>query len=79
MKQEKLIELIISTLPYPQQITDIEFEEKMGGIRFTWRSSRYRISENRSVEQCENSMLSGSDNAILLEHLIKKTETLQAI
>lgn len=64
----KLIELIICSLPYPDQMRDIEIA--LDYVAFTWRGVRYRITETFGVDEVRNGLLIGSDTAILMRACI---------
>jgi len=71
----KIVELIVKALPYPSQIKDFDLDGDENAVRFTWRFSRYRVGcYVGMVEEVEGSMLSGSDNAILLERLLDNAD-----
>jgi len=76
MKNEELLELVITSLPYPEQIKDIDVSEP-DAIRFTWRGDRFRVSNTTHVEQVDRGCLCGSNIAILLRRLIDKTDLLR--
>lgn len=70
MNKNVLLVLIIRAIPYPQQIEDIELEKDTEAVRFTWRGTRFRVGQNLMVEEVKDGMLSGSDMAILLGHIL---------
>ena len=59
----------LTKLPYPQQVSGIDFSGD-GEVRFTWRSTTFRVSLTGSVEEVQGSMLSGSNTAMLMEHIL---------
>lgn len=70
MNKEKLLEIIISAIPFSNQIKDINFENE-NAIRFTWREIRFRVTDSLFVEEVEfDGMLIKSSLSILLEKLI---------
>jgi len=77
MNNSELLELVIASLPYPDQITNIDFTSSDIAIRFSWRGDKFRVSNNKMVEQVERGCLAGSNLAIVLEHLINKTDVLR--
>ena len=79
MTNAELMELLIASLPYPDQIKNLDLTSSETAIRFDWRGIRFRISQSKSVEEVKDGMLSGSNIAIILEHLVKKTELLRSI
>jgi len=68
--KELLLEAIYKCIPYSNQITQLSLSEEEA-IRFTWRSLRFRVSLNGSVEEVGESVLIGSDASILLSGLIR--------
>lgn len=76
MNQGELIELIIASFPFPEQITAIDLSSEISAIRFNWRGTWYRMSNSGSIEEIRAGVLIYSDKAILLDHLCKKTRIL---
>lgn len=70
MDNNELRGLIVSVLPYPDQIHDWDMTLE-SQVRFTWRGTRFRVSKGLMVEESENGMLSGSNLAIVLGALLK--------
>lgn len=70
MKTPQLIELIIRALPYASQIRELEIDES--GVRFAWRSQRFRVDNTMNVDTIGDGVLIGDDASILLGELIKK-------
>ena len=70
MKTTKLLELIIRTLPYPDQIRDIEMEDE--AVRFYWRSQHFRVTTNLHAEQIGHGVLIGDDASILLRVMLQR-------
>ena len=69
-KLTKIIERIMQRMPYVNQCHSLEI--RSDEIRISWRGSRYRIGESGMVEDAtEAGVLSGSNEAILLEQLLK--------
>ena len=71
-KKEQLVEIIYSSLPYSNQIENLDLSES-DAVRFKWRGNKFRISQSLMVEEVGNRVLIGSDISILLEKLIKLT------
>jgi len=69
--QERLVELITQSLPYPSQISDWDFSE-VGAVRFQWRETNFRVSKNLFVEERDICFLKGSNITIIFEALLKK-------
>jgi len=72
MKTEEIIEAIYSVMPYPKQITNLEINDKVREVRFTWRGDRFMVSDNLSVEEVRDRLLVGSSIAIVIEELLKR-------
>jgi hypothetical protein len=68
--QSELLEAVMIAIPYPSQVTDIDLAEE-DAITFTWRGNRFHVNE-RTVEQIEGRIRSGSNLAILMECVIKR-------
>lgn len=65
------IEILKKSLPYPEQIKDIE-EAENGLLYFTWRFDRYKVDlVYLGVEMVSNNILYGNDASILMTHLIR--------
>ena len=73
-RKAQVVEAVVKALPYPQHITDWDFDTDEGAVRFTWRRDRFRMSTCHSmmVEECKNGCLHGSNLAIVVEALIKR-------
>jgi len=76
MKKSKILELVIKSLPYPTQISDIDVESEGNSIRFRWRSNIFRVTDTLSVESVQGAFLVGDTAAMLLEALLKKNNTI---
>ena len=75
--QEKILGLIMKGLPYVDQIEDIDLAGEKGAVRFTWRSTRYRVSCYAGlVEVVEGGMLAGNNEAILLGRILELADRL---
>jgi len=70
MKNSKILERVISRLPYSDQVTDIDLDYDKS-IEFGWRGITYRVSENLCVEEVKDGMLMGSNSALLMEKLLQ--------
>ena len=69
MNTTEMLERTIQRIPYPSQISQLEFER--AAIRFTWRGHRFRVSESMIVETVGNGVLIGDNASILLQELLK--------
>jgi hypothetical protein len=68
--QADLVEAIMKSVPYPQHIHNIDFSEP-DVIRLEWRGDKFRVTERMS-EEIDDSMLKGSNIAILFETLVHR-------
>lgn len=66
----EVLSRLLDVIPYPDQIAGLDTTSEPRAIRFTWRGSRFRVSTDFSVEQCEGGMLKGSNEALLIEALM---------
>lgn len=64
----KIIELLIRAIPYPDQMRDLDIATNY--VEFTWRGTRYRVTEFYGVDEVGDGVLIGSDSAILIRALI---------
>lgn len=72
MKREEIVLVIVKSLPYASQITNLEFHDN-GGVVFTWRGNTMVVNELLSVEEVDGKYLSSSDLAIIMQELFRKT------
>lgn len=68
--KEELFMAIIKKLPYPEQITELEFLND-NEVRFIWRGTRFRVGINGDVDEVEGSFLKCTNIAILFSALLK--------
>jgi len=78
MNNSEIFELVLNSIPYPNQINDIDFTDE-GAIRFNWRQTRYRIDNNLNAEEVDEGMLAGTDKAMLFSALLKKTKLIKEL
>lgn len=71
--KSKLVEIVIKALPYAEQMRGLDLDSESDAIRFGWRGHTFRVSGDCRCEEVDRSMLCGSDIAILLEALLKRT------
>jgi hypothetical protein len=64
----KIIELLIRAIPYPDQMKDFDIHTDY--VEFTWRGTRYRVTKGYGVDEVGNGVLIGSDSSILIRALI---------
>jgi hypothetical protein len=62
--------LVLLALPYPEGVTNIDLEGDAMGIRFTWRGTRYRVTDGPNVEEVKPGILATTDRAILMQALL---------
>ena len=67
--QTEILERIISRIPYPEQIKDIDLVES-GAVQFAWRGTQFRVTNN-GADEIGDGVLIGSDIAILLWKVLK--------
>lgn len=67
----QLLSTVLIALPYTHLMSDIDMHSSPDVLRFTWRGTRYRVSETFGVDEVGDGVLIGSDKAILLERLLK--------
>lgn len=69
--QSAAIEYLISSIPYPNQIRDIDLSYAPA-VYFTWRSGRYKVElSTGSVDRVEGQCLIGDDLSILMRRLLE--------
>jgi hypothetical protein len=69
--KEKGIELMYRSIPYANQIKDIDLS-KDNSIYFTWRGTRFKIElQFCSVMTIDGCIAAGSNDAILMSQLLK--------
>jgi len=68
--QGKGVELIMKSIPYSNQITNIDLSHEKA-IYFTWRSGNYKFDlHSCRVETVDGVLLVGDDKAILMTQLL---------
>lgn len=72
-KKEEILEAVIKTLPYSNQIKNLDMSSEQGAIRFTWRGNKFRIAMSGLVEEVGDGVLSGTDICIIFQELLKVT------
>ncbi len=78
MNNAKRVEILINSIPYPNQIKDISLEEE-NAVKFTWRQTIYRFSNDDNIEEVDNGFLVGNDKSILMSALIKKSSMISEV
>ena len=74
MKHAEMVEVIVKALPHSDHISEWGLTEE-DAVRFKWRGDYFRVSlrEPISVEQVEGHFLAGSNLAILMGSLLRRT------
>lgn len=73
---ENVVSLVSHCMPSAEQIHWLEIARN--GVRFAWRKKSYRVNvETLFVEEISGSLLIGSDEAALIEQLLKKQRTIE--
>lgn len=69
----EIVTAIMQSMPYANQITDLDFESENDGVLFTWRKSkRFKISTTECMTwEVGDGVLSGGDMCILIEKIVK--------
>lgn len=71
--KEELFMAINKCLPYPEQISDLDFSTENDAIILTWRkSNKFRVSTNGHVEEVGDGVLIVSNISIMFRELIKR-------
>ena len=71
--KEELLTAILKSLPYSDQITELDFSTEETAIILIWRkSNKFRIGISGEVEEVGNGVLIGSDISILFRELLKR-------
>ena len=71
--KEQLMEAIMKALPYPEQITGIDFSSDPSAISLTWRTVRLRADLNGNTSEIDGSLQIGSNLSMLFKELLKRT------
>ena len=76
MTIEELVNIIYTTLPYHDQIHNMDFTSDTNAIEFDWRGSRLRITASPviSVYEIKGDMREGSNLCIILRTLLNRTK-----
>lgn len=70
MTQEKIVNLLLKSIPYPEQVTNLDLNVN-NEVKFEYRGTYFSIHENLSVGEREGVFLTTTVAAIFLEKLIK--------
>lgn len=77
MNKGKAIELLNKTLPYPEQIKDIDLDIP-GAIYFEWRGSRYKFClVYLNFHKSDGAFIEGDNTSILMNALLNKTRIIE--
>ena len=70
--KDELVTAIVSTIPYPNHISNWDINSKEWAVIFTWCNDTFSISTSEGMtSECKNGFLVGSNMAILLECLVR--------
>ena len=71
--KEELLTAVLKSLPYSDQITELDFSLEERAIRLIWRkSNKFRITLSGEIEEVGDGILIGSDISILFRELLKR-------
>lgn len=70
MNKDNVVELIYATIPYADQITNLNTAED-NAIRFTWRGDNFRVTLDLHVTEIDGSAVTSNNISILLECLLR--------
>jgi hypothetical protein len=68
----QILEVVLRAIPFPNQVRDLDLAREPDALRFTWRGTRFRVSDTLHVEESDGRFLSGSDLATLLGALLRR-------
>ena len=69
MKQSEIITVVVNSLP--SAIQELDLESERDAIRFTWKGSRFRVSDSLSVSEVDGGLLKMCTTVtILMEQLL---------
>ena len=71
VSKDYLIELIFKTMPYSEQIKNLDTSDR-DAVRFEWRSQSFRVSVRLSCDSISGLVREGSNISILLGALLEK-------
>lgn len=78
MENSEILNTVMKSLPYADQIRDVDMSSENSVIRFRWRSHEFRVSGSLHVETIQNDCLHGCDLAIVMRQMLKQAELLSA-
>lgn len=70
--KELLLEALMKSLPYAEQICNLDFTSEKNDITFEWRRSKFRVSISGSVNQLNDNMICGTNESMLIKQLLHK-------
>lgn len=80
LTQGRGIEILMMSLPFANQIKNIEFDKEVDCIYFHWRGNNFRYSLlTNEVEIHEDSILRRNDFTMLMNALLKVSITSQKL
>ena len=71
VSKDYLIELIFKTMPYSEQIKNLDTSDR-DAVRFEWRGQSFRVSVRLSCDSISGLVREGSNISILLGALLEK-------
>lgn len=75
MTQDKIVNLLLKSIPYPEQVTNLDLSVN-NAVKFEYRGAFFRIHKDLSVGEREGVFLTTTVASIFLEKLIKDRHTL---
>ncbi len=70
MNKDNVVELIYSTIPYAEQITNLDTSEK-DEVRFVWRGEKFRVTLALHVNVITGNARESTNSSVLLECLLR--------
>ena len=70
--KDQLVLVILRTLPYAEQMRDLDTVTEPEAIRFMWRNDRFRVSITGHASTLEGYMEVGGNLAILMQALVQR-------
>lgn len=69
--KEKIIETVVSKLPYANQIKNWDLSRK-DEVRFDWKGDSFSINLMGTVTEVQGNLLGGSNICIVMKELFKQ-------
>jgi len=74
MDTTEITNLLLSAIPYPQHIRNINQRESE--VRFEWRDQKFCVSDRLSVDSVGDGVLIGDAASILLQAILRQAKAL---